>query len=114
MKTQSRLMLTVLAGAVLLAMTGCDKLTRSRYELIRVQIDTKDDVERLIGDPTHALPTRWHYERMDKHLEVFVDFNEDDIVTRKQWIDAGAAEWDDSAPPTDEPVYERTTIRRVD
>jgi hypothetical protein len=103
------------AGVLLLGLAGllggCDKLKRERFEMIRVQVDAKGDVEKLIGPPDYKLPAQWHYERDDQHLIVRVDFDDNGVVTRKQWIDAMAARWDDSQSPDKQPASESTTIK---
>lgn len=95
-------------------LSGCaDKLTRARYEMIVVDTSTKLDVEKTIGEPTYRLGDQWHYERIDKPLNVFIHFDDQDVVTRKQWITAD--EWDDTEePPADSSHYESIRIRTMD
>ena len=87
----------VLVTAALL--TGCgDKLTHDNFSQIRQDVSTRPIVAGLIGEPDSELDNRWYYERPDKHLTVFVDFDESGYVSRKQWIDAMTATWEDSEP----------------
>ena len=59
----------------------------------RVQdVSTTEDVAKALGEPTNELPWYWHYERLDPSLNVFINFNADGVVTRKQWIDASTGE----------------------
>ncbi|HEV8261141.1 MAG TPA: hypothetical protein VGM03_14480 [Phycisphaerae bacterium] len=100
-------------GTALLLLVGCDKLTRNHFEMIQQGVSDKDDVERTIGKPDHVLDDQWHYERVDKHLNVQVDFDERGLVSRKQWIDATTGEWSDTTtPPADQSTRESTRIRR--
>ncbi|MCP4590523.1 MAG: hypothetical protein GY842_07255 [bacterium] len=97
----------------ILAVCGCDKLTRNHYEMIVQNVSTTDDVARTIGPPSHELPGQWHYTREDKHLTVIIDFSDGDVVVRKQWVDGLAAEWDDTQKPGDTDSYESTKIREI-
>ena len=106
-----RLLLVAVAAG--LFCTGCDQLTRDHFDMITVGVDAKPDVERMIGEPTNKLDDQWHYQRMDKHLEVFVDFDDSNVVTRKQWIDALNEEWYDTKKSDGQPSYESTEIRKI-
>ncbi len=115
MTRKSGFTLLVLTGLLCISLCGCaDKLTRERYNMIVVDTSTKTDVEYTLGQPTRHLPDEWHYERPDKHLNVFIHFNDQNVVTRKQWVDAESAEWDDTqSPPRDRSHHESTTIRTI-
>ncbi len=104
---------TLLAGAFLV-LGGCDKLTRAHYEMIVQDVSSTDDVARTIGDPDIKLDDQWHYERVDKHLNVIIHFNDDGVVVRKQWIDTMKGEWEDTEKPEDSDSYESTEIRHLD
>ncbi len=106
--------LLIAIGLLLLVSSGCDPLTRAHFDMIKVNVDTKSDVKELIGPPTNKLDDEWHYQRMDKHLEVFIDFNDKDVVTRKQWIGGEDEEWYDSQEKGDKPRYESHSIRTYD
>ncbi|MFH0980608.1 MAG: hypothetical protein V2A79_03600 [Planctomycetota bacterium] len=103
----------ILAAGTVAAVGGCDKLTRNHYEMIQQSVSTTDDVARTIGDPSDKLPGQWHYEREDKHLNVIIDFNDQGVVVRKQWIDAMAPEWEDTEKPGETDKYESTQIRNI-
>ena len=94
------------------ALCGCDQLTRSHYEMIIVNQSTTLDVEKTLGEADYKLPDQWHYERVDDHRNVIIDFNDDGVVTRKQWVEEG--EWDDTQKPDDDDTYESTEIRDID
>ncbi len=103
-----------LAVIITVLLTGCqDKLTHENFSRIRVDVSTQPIVEGLIGEPTDAFAERWFYERPKKHLTVLIDFNESGYVSRKQWIDAMAATWDDSqAADGKENSHESVRIER--
>jgi hypothetical protein len=115
MTRKSGFTLFVLTGLLCVPLCGCaDKLTRERYEMIVVDTSTKTDVEYTLGEPSNQLPDQWHYERPDKHLNVFIHFNDRDVVTRKQWVDSMSTEWDDTqSPPRDRSHHESTTVRTI-
>ena len=102
----------LVAGAVLM-LGACDNLTRNHYEMILQNVSTTDDVARTIGDPDSMLEGQWQYERVDKHLNVIIDFNDDGVVVRKQWISAGEGVWDDTEKPGETDAHESTTIRTI-
>ena len=103
----------VLVAGVVLAVGGCDRLTRNHYDMIVQNVSSTDDVAKTIGDPSYKVPGQWHYERVDKHLNVIIEFNEDGVVVRKQWIDAGEGVWDDTEKPGETDAHESTTIRTI-
>ena len=102
-----------LTVAVMLVAAGCETLTRSRFEMISVNASTRDDVRQTLGPPSHELGERWQFERPERHLNVLIDFNENGVVTRKQWIDANTGEWTDTKPPDPNGSTESTTIRTI-
>ncbi len=106
-------MLTVLGLAVL---TGCaDKLTRKHFDMILVGHADRFDVEHTIGKPSDELPDLWHYERVDKHLNAMVHFNEAGKVWRKEWHDVLHGDHYDSAEaPEDSSTYEETRVRHIE
>ncbi len=93
-------------------LVGCDQLTREHYEMITVNVDKEFDVDKMIGEPDSKISGLWLYEREDKHLVVKIEFDDDGVVTRKEWIDAMGGTWDDSQESGDDSVYESTTIRK--
>lgn len=99
-------------GAALVALAGCDQLTHEHYNMITVNVDREMDVAKMIGDPDDKLPGQWHYDRPDKHLHVIIDFSDEGVVVRKQWIDAAGENWEDTREaPGDESDYESTEYR---
>ena len=104
----------VVAACGLVVLTGCDKLTRSRFEMIEIDHAERYDVEQTIGSAGYKLPDQWQYERIDKHLNVMIHFNEDGRVWRKEWHDVLHNDHYDSAqPPEDSSTYESTEIREI-
>jgi hypothetical protein len=104
-----------LALAITAMLVGCqtaDKLVYDNYARIQPHLSTESDVAQIIGHPSNKLGERWMYDRPDRHLHVFVDFDESGRVERKQWIDAAGETWEDSAD-TDATgsSNERTDIR---
>jgi len=97
----------VAVGACMFLFQGCnanpDRLVYDNYALIRPHVSTQEDVASLLGEPDQRLGDKWMYERPDKHLNAFVDFDERGRVTRKQWIDAMGNMWDDSADAAKRP-----------
>lgn len=85
--------LTAVGTCTLLA--GCAKeLTRDHFDLIEVNVADNDLVEDLIGEPDSKGDRQWVYE--DDELTVLIDFDDDDVVTRKQWHDPENSEHYDS------------------
>jgi hypothetical protein len=102
-------------GLIGVGVAGCeDKLTRARFDMITINVDGKYDVEKMIGPPDDKLFDMWSYERVDEHLNVFIHFNEADVVSRKEWHDTLNDVHFDTMPPGEEPAYESTVIRRID
>ncbi len=112
MKNRSGLRLFLAAGVGSAVLCGCaDKLTRENYDMILVNSSDKVDVEQILGEPTNKLDDRWHYERVDAHLNVFIHYDEMGIVSRKQWMGSSTGEWHDTyTPPSDRSEVETTTI----
>ena len=92
--------------------TGCDPLTRNRFDMMKVDVADEADVRATIGEPTLVLPGQWHFERPERHLNVLIDFNDQGVVSRKQWINTLSNEWFDSQPPQEETTGESIRIRR--
>lgn len=89
-----------LGVAIAIGTPGCapkqDRLAYDNFTQIRTQVHTRDDVEALLGEPDHRLGDRFMYERPDKHLHVFVEFDEQGRVARTQWIDGLGEAWRDT------------------
>ena len=75
--TLRRSVFGLLALAMVATLTGCaDKLTRNRFDLISVGYAERYDVEQTIGDDHYQeLGNMWHYERVDKHLNVMIHYS---------------------------------------
>ena len=103
------------AASALLTLTGCaDKLTRSHFDMIQIGHAEPYDVEKTIGEPSDKLGGYWHYERVDKHLNVMIHFDEQDKVSRKEWHDTlNDVHYDSAEPPADSSVYESTKVRHI-
>jgi hypothetical protein len=114
MRLRSLLPIAAVAGFGLILSGGCDRLTRSHFDMITTNVDAEMDVEKLLGPPNDKVQNQWVYERPEKHLHVLLDFNDNGVVTRKQWVDGSAEEWSDSSPPDPTIIRERTTIRKSD
>jgi hypothetical protein len=94
----------VAALALLLVQAGCaKKFTRERFDLIRAGVDSRLDVQRLIGRPEFDLEDQWYYEDKDDHYAALIFFDEQGRVTGKQWMDAGTGEWSGENPLADRP-----------
>ena len=96
----SRRMVLGLVGSVAIGLTGCavkrDKLAYDNFTQIRTQVHTRDDVTAILGEPDQRFGDRFMYERPEKHLHVFVEFDDKGRVSRTQWIDAMEASWEDT------------------
>ncbi len=105
--------LLAICGCALL--TGCDNLTRSRFEMIEIGHAERFDVQKTIGDPSYPeVGNEWHYERVDKHLNVLINFDEQGKVERKRWLDSLNNDHYDSKPSGgDTDTYESTEVRTI-
>lgn len=88
-------------GLILMAagpLGGCrqDPLTRERFSQVHQNASTQAEVRATIGEPSAVLGDRWIYERPEDHLIVFVDFDQEGRVVRKQWVDGVTGEWHDT------------------
>jgi hypothetical protein len=92
----------LIAAGLSVVITGCssDPLAYDNFRQIRVDASRQWEVEEIIGEPSQKLGDQWLYERPSKHLTALIEFNDDGVVTRKQWIDAMSGVWDDSEPET--------------
>lgn len=89
-----------------------DRLTPDNYSRIAQLASTQSEVSALIGEPTNRLGERWLYERPQQHLFVFVDFDDQGRVVRKQWIDATTGQWEDTQPNGPSPTVRTETSFR--
>lgn len=114
--TFRRPVLGVLALALVASLTGCaDKLTRSRFDMVLVGHAERYDVEQTLGeDHYREVGDMWHYERVDKHLNVMVHYGEAGKVTRKEWHDTlNTIHYDSAESPDDSSTYESTRVRTI-
>lgn len=87
-------------AALLLGLgTGCHTgLQYERYRQIRENESTAADVSRLLGEPSATHGLHWMYECGEQDgVSVFVDFDPDGRVCRKQWVDLTRHYWVDSS-----------------
>jgi hypothetical protein len=85
--------------------TGCapDKLTRNNFDMIHEGTASKDEVALTLGkDYVNRGENEWEYERENKHLVVYIHFDQNGKVIRKEWIDAKKGEWEGAAPGINE------------
>ncbi|MFQ5430841.1 MAG: hypothetical protein ACE5E1_11080 [Phycisphaerae bacterium] len=96
----------------LVSLAGCaeNKLTRENYDLIMQGKSTQLEVEKTLGDDHLIRRGReWEYDDRDRHLTVYINFDERGLVSRKQWVDASTDEWDDTQKgPEGEKIHEET------
>ncbi len=111
----------LLLAGLTISLVGCgSKFKRENYEMITVDVDTKYDVRKMIGDPEFDLGDQWYYEDDDDYYAARVWFYEaSDIVSGKQWYDMKAGTWEGRNPnaavePDGELRYERTRTRTID
>jgi len=112
--TAGRLAAVAVFGLVLLL--GCDQLTRERFDLVRIGHAQRFDVEQMLGQASYPeIDNMWHYERVERHLNALIYFDEAGRVCRKEWHDSLAGVHYDSAEPWDDDaaVYESTTVRQI-
>lgn len=98
-----KICMTVCGLVLVTVLVGCEnKLTRDNYDLIKQGVSTKTEVECTLGKPEADHGDFWEYEDEGKHLSVYVHWNADGKVERKEWIDGRTGEWDGAAPGIDE------------
>ncbi len=107
--------LGILVLVAAFAMPGCaDQLTREHFDMLLVGHADEYDVEMTIGEPDEKIDEWWHYERVDKHLNVLIHFDEQCKVWRKEWHDTlNGVHYDTHEPEVDSSTYESTTIRTI-
>ena len=99
-------------GISLASVIGCqDPLTYEHFSQIYENRSSQAEVARLIGEPSERLDSQWLYERPGKHLTAILDFDTGGIVSRKQWIDAMNAVWEDTADDGDLDADHRESTR---
>jgi len=116
-RNRERGLLAVLAAtAGLMALTGCDKLTRKHFDMLQVGSSDRMEVEKTIGDDRHpGFDDLWHYERIDKHMNVLIHFDDKGVVSRKEWHDMVNSIHVDTGEGKEMPsIYESTRVRTRD
>ena len=109
-----------LAALGLCFLTGCEsKFKRDRFDMIRIGMDTREDVRHLLGDPEGEMQNIWLYDDLDDHKSAQIFFDDDGRVLAKEWMDAETGEWSGDNPHTNPPpkgeVREsETRTRRID
>jgi acetyl-CoA acetyltransferase len=109
-------LLTIAAACGLVTLTGCaDKLTRAHFDMVQLGQAERYDVEETLGkDHYPEVGDMWHYERVDKHLNVMIHFGEEGRVWRKEWHDTlNEVHYDSQQPDADTSTYESTEMRRI-
>ena len=108
-------LLTIAATCGLLALTGCaDKLTRAHFDMVQLGQAERYDVEMTLGEDHYPeVGDMWHYERVDKHLNVMIHFDEGGKVWRKEWHDTLKEVHYDSQQPDANTSIEKSTKVRV-
>ncbi len=89
---------TIAIGSFLFTVGCQDKLTHDNFSRIQQRASTQREVELTIGEPDQKIGTRWMWERPDKHLTAMIDYDEQGLVSRKQWIDGTTGTWEDTEP----------------
>ena len=115
MKTLQRTVKPILVGLLgVFVLAGCnDKVTRDRYNIITQNVDAKMDVERILGEPDVRTPEMWMYNREGRGITVKIEFDTNDTVVHKLWIDdrgydeSGETEFNSDG---DSSSYESTSI----
>jgi hypothetical protein len=115
MRKPTRLLLLT-PGLILLA--GCaNKLTRERFDMIRVELDGKEDVRLILGDPKADFGDEWMYDDLDRHVSAIVFFDDRGKVAGKEWMDARSSAWEgykSGEEPSGEERERRRTTRTYD
>ncbi len=100
-----RMFVVLLAGAVLASLTGCaeNKLTKRNFDMLKKGTSTQLEVEYTLGEDyvVRGQGNReWEYEDEKRHLSVYIHFDENGKVERKEWITNEG--WEGAAPGIDE------------
>ena len=110
----------VLAALGYVCLAGCEtQFKRSHFDMVRIGMDTREDVRHLLGDPASEMEDVWLYDDLDHHNSAQIFFDDDGRVLSKEWMDAKSGEWTGDNPHTTPPpkgeVRERETrTRRID
>jgi hypothetical protein len=113
-----------LLGSGVLLVSGCSKFTYERFQMIKPDVDTKEDVQQILGEPERKGGDFWYYEDDDEEefaaARIFFYFDTN-VVRGKEWISAAdGGTWEGQDPDADvEPEgleirRERTRVRTYD
>lgn len=105
---------TILLAAFTLLLVGCErKFTRDRFDMIKVGVDERYDVAKILGDPTTTFSDsdQWFYEDEDDHYQALIHFSDDGKVAGKQWMDGNSGEFSGDNPHADRPPQGQTRSR---
>jgi len=109
--------LALIVFLMLPVLTGCAKelLTRERYDTVMVGKSDKLDVKQTLGEKYVDRSDHWEYEDPQRSLTVYVYWNDDDRVAKKEWINAKTGEWSTEPEELQEgdPLYEETRARTI-
>lgn len=101
------------AGLLLLVLAGCQRqFTRERFDLIKADVDDREDVRRILGKPEADLQDQWFYDDLDRHYSAVIFFDEHGRVRAKEWMDARSGEWQGRHPDSDPPPQGEVRERR--
>lgn len=106
--------------AALLLLCGCaSRLTYERFDLIRVEADSRADVQALLGEPDARFDDEWIYDDRSRRVAAIVYFDAEGRVAGKEWIDAERSTFEGGRPgaadtPAGEVIEERRTRRTYD
>lgn len=93
----------VLAAAALV-LTGCaTRMNKHNFDIIRVGVEKREDVARILGAPDAELQNVWLYDDHNHRVAAQIIFDEDDFVISKEWMTADAGEWSEDSPYVAEP-----------
>jgi hypothetical protein len=74
----------------LVLLCGCEQpFNRQNFDLIKVGVDTRDDVVNRIGRPqsTEGDSDEWYYEDQSVHNAALIHFARSGKVSGKQWLE---------------------------
>ncbi len=103
-------LMSLLAVVTFVAL-GCSEnlVTRHHYDMIMEGTSTKIEVEKTLGDTyLKRGGNEWEYDESDRHLTVYIHFDNKGVVERKEWIDGRTGEWDGAAPGINEEPQGKT------
>jgi len=96
--------LAVLTAVLMLTLVGCaeNKLTRQNYDLVKEGMSTKLEVEATLGEPYADRGDCWDYENEDEFLTIYIYWDKNGKVAKKEWISGKDGTWEGTAPGIEE------------